>query len=275
MASRREPEGEGVETVTLAGQPASVSAARRHVRSLLADEDVTGPVVDDIALVVTELVANWVLHAGGPVSLRLSFTGRSAAGVAGRGVGRLAVAAGRAQLRQRCIDGTGPRPRRPDRRRVGVDRIEGGKTVWAELVLDGSEDDDVATPVSTMPAGEPVALAAGSVVVHYLGVPVAPYLQLQEQNDAILRELELLAFTADLEGEADPSPELVDVIERSAAPLRHRPGRVPAAVVGAAEAGRTSIDLEGSGAPAGSPGGVRSSPCSRTSSGWLSRASSW
>jgi hypothetical protein len=216
---------------------------------VLADAGLDGPLVDDAALVVTELVANAVLHAGGPVQLLVTF--------AGTGL-RLAVSDGSPAPPVERSYGTGASTGRGlalvshIAQRWGVDRTDAGKTVWAELPVDGSERGDVASsPESTMPPRAAATVAVDSVVVRYLAVPVATYLQLQEQNDAILRELELLAFTADHEGDRDPSPRLADVIERSRRHFNAVREGFRAAVVEAAEAGRTSIDLEGSGAPSG------------------------
>ena len=72
------------------------------------------------------------------------------------------------------------------------------------------------------------------------------YLRLQEQNDAVLRELELLAFTADHAGHLDPSPELVEVIERSRRYFNLNREGFRGVVAAAAERRETTIDLDGS-----------------------------
>jgi anti-sigma regulatory factor (Ser/Thr protein kinase) len=226
--------------------------ARRRVRSVLTDAAFAPEVVDDAALVATELVANAVLHAGGPIGLALSWTvdepkrvrvqvsddspsppvARSYGSGASTGRG-LALVASIAT-------------------RWGVDRSDGGKVVWAELAAGAEPADAGATDVlSTMPAPPDVPLAADSVPVRFLGVPVAAYLRLQEQNDAVLRELELLAFTADAAGHVDPSPQLVDVIERSRRYFNVLREGFRGAVLEAASAGAATIDLDGTGSPSG------------------------
>ena len=66
----------GVETedaVLLAPEPASVGTARRAVRARLHGAGL-GQLVDDAALAASELVANAVLHARTPITLRVSTT---------------------------------------------------------------------------------------------------------------------------------------------------------------------------------------------------------
>lgn len=56
---------------TLAAEPASVSAARRHTRRFLDGQAIT----DDATVVVSELVTNAIQHGSGPVTLVLMFDG--------------------------------------------------------------------------------------------------------------------------------------------------------------------------------------------------------
>jgi hypothetical protein len=132
-------------------------------------------------------------------------------------------------------------------RRWGVEPAETGKTVWVELAVDDGvrgNTAEVSPPASTLPDAPPVA---GDVLpVRFEGVPVPVYLRLQEQNDAVLRELELLAFNSDHAGQLDPSPELIDVIERSRRYFNLTREGFRGAVHEAAERGETTIDLTGS-----------------------------
>lgn len=226
----------------LAAQPAAVSAARRFVRKVLVGSDAW--FIEDAALVVTELVANAVLHAGGPITLTIDVRGdgprvrlevedsspvppvlREYGTVAstGRGltlVARLAV-------------------------RWGVEPVESGKRVWAEVApVEPASSRTVSPPTSRI--GVVNAVDADAVPVRFEGVPVSVYLRLQEQNDAVLRELELLAFTADHAGHLEPSPQLMDVIERSRQHFNHVREGFRGEVAAAAERGETTIDLVGS-----------------------------
>ncbi|MFF3111113.1 ATP-binding protein [Kitasatospora sp. NPDC057904] len=117
----------------LAGQPKPVARARAYAAQAVADWSwpTGGSGADDIVLLVAELVANALLHAGGPVDLVLD--------------------ASPARLRIEVTDRstTLPEPRLPHRpgvpgghglfivrnaaTRWGAQPHPGGKTVWAEL----------------------------------------------------------------------------------------------------------------------------------------------
>ncbi len=235
--------------ITLAAQPASVSAARRFVRTLLEEE--AGRVAEDAVLVVSELVANAVLHAGGPVSVAVTYD------EAPPGRVRLEVGDGSPVLPSVRSYGAGASTGRGLAlvamlaSRWGVERAAGsGKIVWAELVGADAGADADRPPMSTGGSAAPTPPAAARHRVRFLGVPVGLYLELQEQNDAVLRELELLAFTADHHGELDPSPELVDVIERSRRFFNVAREGFRREVMAAAERGVELVDLTGWSDPA-------------------------
>ena len=244
MPSR--PSDVGVASVVLAAQPASVSAARRFVRKVLGDA-APPPLVDDAALLVTELVANAVLHAGGPITLTAAVAGDATAvriEVADtspvppvlREYGNVASTGRGLTLVARLAS------------RWGVEPADPGKRVWVELAV-GAGAHAVTAPASTM--GEPEPNGDDRRSVRFLGVPVPVYLRLQEQNDAVLRELELLAFTADHVGHLDPSPELIEVIERSRQYFNRTREGFRGEVAAAAERGEMTIDLEGEAAVSG------------------------
>ena len=226
----------------LAAQPASVSAARRFVRTTLGPS-APPALVEDAALVVTELVSNAVLHAGGPVTLSVEATPDTS-------TVRLEVADSSPVppvLREYGTSASTGRGLTLVARlatRWGVEPAGAGKRVWVELGGGRSGDGDVRAPASTITEAPPAV--GDRQPVRFLGVPVSVYLRLQEQNDAVLRELELLAFTADHAGHLDPSPELVEVIERSRRYFNLNREGFRGVVAAAAERGETTIDLDGS-----------------------------
>jgi anti-sigma regulatory factor (Ser/Thr protein kinase) len=239
----RAPSSPRAGAVVFAAQPASVSAARRFVRQALRGS--AAALVDDAALVVTELVSNAVLHAGGPITLTTEVAGDGA--VVRLEVGDSSpVPPALREYGSSASTGRGLTLVARLARRWGVEPADRGKTVWVELAVDDADREDTARispPASSMPG--PPAAAGGEVPVRFEGVPVPVYLRLQEQNDAVLRELELLAFTADHAGHLDPSPELVEVIERSRRYFNLTREGFQGAVNEAAERGETTIDLTG------------------------------
>ena len=115
----------------LASEPSSAPAARQQVVDFLAEEGAFG-VLEAAAIVVTELVANAVLHAGGdfievvavlgPRCLRLEVSDESATPPA------------RKLLPASCSFGRGLALVEAMTSRWGVDQEPGhGKRVWAEL----------------------------------------------------------------------------------------------------------------------------------------------
>lgn len=243
MSGEREIE----ESVTLPAQPASVSAARRFVRRLGAEVLDDHVLVDDAVLVVSELVANAVLHAGGPVvvtlrcrpgataAVRVSVTDDSPVPPAIRQYGTGASTGRGLALVARLVEAW------------GVELLDKGKVVWAELHTGraGRGAGAVTPPATTIDSAPPGAAVTPIAGVVFLRVPVALYQRLQEQNDAVLRELELLAFTADHAGELDPSPALVDVIERSRRYFNLTREGMRQEVMAAAARGEATADLHG------------------------------
>ncbi len=237
------------ERATFPAQPGSVAGARRLVRDHLLAAGAKA-LEDEAVLVVSELVANAVLHAGGPIEVtvavdvgppltaRLSVVDDSpvaptvrhygSGASTGRGLGLVARLASR----------------------WGMDSVgDSAKVVWAEVTAEPGDGEPIA-PESTMPANDPaVHTDATGDLVRFLGVPVALYLRLQEQNDAVLRELELLAFTADHAGGRPPSSALMDVIERSRRYFNRTREGFRLVVSGAGDRGEATVDLHASFTP--------------------------
>ena len=120
-----------VRVLDAVGDAGAGSRARALVRETLRDWGLAG-LVDDAALVVTELVTNAVIHGGSSLRLQLSH---------GAGAFRIEV----------VDDGEGtPEPQPPDTDAEGgrgimlvdamasswgVESVPGGKMVWAELAI--------------------------------------------------------------------------------------------------------------------------------------------
>jgi anti-sigma regulatory factor (Ser/Thr protein kinase) len=60
---------------TFPNAPGSAAGARRKATAQLAEWDLGGEIVDDTALIVSELVTNAIRYTGGPVQLRLILDG--------------------------------------------------------------------------------------------------------------------------------------------------------------------------------------------------------
>ncbi len=232
-------------SITLAAQPASVSASRRFVRGVVEAVAAITSLIDDAVLVTSELVANAVLHAGGPITVEVTVDEGPPARIrvdvhddspvvpAVRHYGPGASTGRGLALVSRLADRWGVEP-----------SSSTGKAVWVELVVADAPSDAVALQETVMQSPPPPA-GTGAVPTRYLEVPVHLYLRLQEQNDAVLRELELLAFAADHDGDLDPSPDLVEVTERARRFFNLAREGFRREVLQAAAKGRTSIDLEG------------------------------
>ncbi|MFI5530465.1 ATP-binding protein [Kitasatospora sp. NPDC051853] len=131
------PPSARVHRIDLAGLAAPVATARRLVLATLADWLVGRPGCDDAALVAGELVANAVLHGGGPRSLVLTDLGPPGPGRArGPAAVRVAVTDGSPRIPSHRPGGHGLVVVRHLSRAWGHHPAPPGKTVWAEVPHD-------------------------------------------------------------------------------------------------------------------------------------------
>lgn len=200
--------------VELAPEPGAASTAREWIAAAL--DGWPAQSLDTARLLVSELVTNAVLHARTEIGLRYRLDGTRA---------RVEIADGRRD---------GPLPKRyaPDSptgrglRLVaglasewGVTRSPQGKTVWF-VVTPGSGGDlapgarggEVAAQVDLGRSSDPERAGAGAaavlpagmggeatperVAILILGIPLDIYLEAEQHNDAVMRELTLLLHSS-------------------------------------------------------------------------------
>lgn len=232
-------------TVTLPAEASSVSAARRFLSSRLAGTMADTAVAADAVLVVSELVTNAVLHAEGPIVVEVVVTDRPTAG-GSTGV-RIIVSDASPVAPVLRTYGDGASTGRglaliaQLARRWGVEEAAPGKAVWVEL--DGGSADGLTTPPASALAPKVSADTTGRSV-RFLGVPVAGYLCLQEQNDAILRELELVSFPSDDDDESAAGVALAEIVDRARKFFRINREGMRREVMAASARLESEVDLE-------------------------------
>ena len=213
-ANRAEGASHGAGTATFSGDvrevarslppdPRSVRDARHAVSLALEEWGVDPAIVERVALIVTELVTNAVLHAATPVGVAVQWDGSAArlevvdgspahpspiapidGSVTGRGL----------SLVDALADAWGATPE------------QHGKTVWAVVGGEGpptAERSEEQTP-------------EGTHVVCLLGVPMETFRAVVRHDDTMIRELELLAIGAATSPEGTGIPAaLRDLVHRA------------------------------------------------------------
>jgi hypothetical protein len=234
----------GIERTELAPRPASVAAARKLATAFAERHHLSDDVADVLCLVTSELVTNAVLHARTPVVLTLEVRPTMA---------RITVRDGsRASLAVRnysaeAVTGRGLGVVEALSRAWGAVADGDGKLVWAEFDLGeatpvhaGSAPYHTDSPEDPGPPG-----GAELRTVRFPGVPVATYLALQEHNDALYRELELLAIEHDNAAPSDRPPRLRALARELLAPPFSGARNAYREAIAAAEAsGEPTADLE-------------------------------
>jgi anti-sigma regulatory factor (Ser/Thr protein kinase) len=233
------------ERVELEPGPSSAAAARRMVRAFAARNGVPEDVTDTICLAASELVTNSVLYA----RTRLVLTLRLRPGAVRVGVrdGFPATPTVR-HYPPEALTGRGLGVVAALSRAWGVDSNRDGKHVWAEISLDGAAGEGPdAAPRTTgqQPGAAPEGAGRRARTVRFPGVPVDVYLAMQEHNDALFRELELLAIEHDTSPEsAHAEPRLRELARRLLEPeLREARDAHREAVAEAQANGQSTVDL--------------------------------
>jgi len=197
--------------LVLGAGPESVSSARRQARAIVGGWDVDPDCLDDVVLILSELVGNAVLHTGDAQSVALVRSpDRIRIEVADRGhllpspnpygpeahTGR-----GLALVARLAMD-------------WGTSVQEAGKLVWADVSTVATAHGQAPPPLTT--GLEPLSdePAPDLERVCFLGVPVWTYMTMQEQNDALHRDIDLLLI-GNGEGLSVPLPaSLLDASRR-------------------------------------------------------------
>lgn len=253
--------------VALAPEPGAASSAREWLAAALDGWPARS--VDTARLLVSELVTNAVLHARTEIHLRYRVQGTRA---------RVEVADGRRD---------GPLPKRyaPDSptgrglRLVsglasewGVTRSSEGKIVWFVVTPEsgdglspGAGAREVAAPVgvvrssaeerppadagAVVPVGAAGDGASEIVTVLILGIPLEVYLEAEQHNDAVMRELTLLLHSSATQGssaghgELEVPARLVEIASEVRAMFGAASTSMRAQVERALEQGRATMDL--------------------------------
>ncbi len=236
---------EAVERLDLAPQALSASLARRFMRQFAARHSLAGEVVDQLLLAGCELVTNAVLHARTDLRVALElYSDRVCVSVADSS----SAPASLRQYRPEAQTGRGLALVSAVSRTWGVEPDGDGKRIWADIDRTPSRAAEEAAAVDQVPTAPRQAAHddAGPVTVRYLGVPVKAYLDLQQYNDALVRELELIGIGLDTAGASSAvEPErLVRLVERFGAMFRESSDEYRD-LVGAADArGETTVDIE-------------------------------
>lgn len=203
------------DTVTLVSGPEAVPYARRWVADAL---DVTelAELVPDAELVVSELVTNALLHAGSPVTLRVTTERDSVRIEVGDGSRRAPL---RALARPEAMTGRGLSLVAALSREWGVEPSPGGgKVVWCELALVGAPDpvpaDDDFDVDALLAEWDDVDPDAEPRYTIELGdVPTDLLLGAKAHVDNIVREFTLAATGAASGHGAAIPPHLASLIE--------------------------------------------------------------
>lgn len=171
--------GPVVETLTLPGEPASVTTARHRLVDRLGAQGLDGDIRDTAALLLTEVVTNAVLHAGTDVTVRWSVeTGSVLVEVRDDS----AVLPVRRDHDDDAVTGRGLELVELLAGAYGVRRTATGKAVWFAVGSSGAGAEHGWGPLAP----------DETRVVRLLGVPLGLYDVLQQHNEALLKEYELL-----------------------------------------------------------------------------------
>lgn len=237
-------------------EPSAVRDARDWVSGVLADWPDEG--VETARLLVSELVTNSVLHAGTRIAVEYRDEGDRA----------------RFEVRDRHLGGPVPKRYAPDSptgrgmrlvaslaEEWGVERDDEGKTVWfavrasarvaphLELVSVAAglvEDLEEIAELASRAPGAPGARGradAGTVHVQVLGLPLEVYLEAEQHNDAVVRELTLIVQSAQAVDGLEVPRRLLDLAAKVRPAFSRASDGLRAQVEEAIRRGEETVDI--------------------------------
>lgn len=231
--------------LTLPPEPRSVPGARRFVSDLLGTlgrEDL----VHSAALSVSEVVTNAILHAQGPIDVRLAGTQTQPRVEVRDSSSQPPAVHGMSQdARLLATVGRGLQIVATYSRRWGAELSDTGKVVWFEPVPDVTLRPDAApVPGDVFALGELVGDDAGEpaerITIRLLGMPAQVFAHYRVWYDELRREMRLLAFSDD----ADDFPVARELTRLTLqVEKERRAASGTAALTAAIVAGQESVDL--------------------------------
>ncbi|HEX5535245.1 MAG TPA: SpoIIE family protein phosphatase [Actinomycetales bacterium] len=228
----------GVEELPLADSPDAVPTARRFTVATLNDRGWTD-VVDDAAMVVTELITNALLYGGAPVVLRLVPILQGL---------RIEVQDHGEQLPMRVVStsesmtGRGLAVVGTLSNRWGVEPLPDGKVVWCELSVDGDAQPGDGWAASAPPR-HTTRLGDERFTVYLGDAPTQLLLESKAHVDNMVRELMLMSVGAEA-GHHAPLPErLRKLVESVVTDFAEARNAIRRQAVQAAEAGQERTEL--------------------------------
>jgi anti-sigma regulatory factor (Ser/Thr protein kinase) len=217
--------------------PDCAAIVRSQLAEVLGDWGCSDDLAADAMLVATELVTNAMLHGGGCTSLAAVFDSRSLRLEVGD---RASLPPQKHHYEDGAATGRGLYLVDALSAAWGWEAQAAGKLVWAEIgspSSTGTEHEVLAWE------SEPAHTDDG-VLVRFSGVPVVEYLALQEQNDAIHRDVDLVLIGREEGLRSDLPEDLLRLVQELRSGFG-RPASVHrAAVEAAAGAGQATVDLE-------------------------------
>lgn len=229
--------------VQLPPTPASAQTARRVAsEALLALE--RPELLDDVAAVVSELVANAVVHARTELELSVQPAG---AGVRVEVSDGSAIIPRWAPARVTATSGRGLIMVQRLSSAWGVEPRAGGKTVWAliEQPADQAQDASFEDLLALWSADQPEpARSPGAVVQVVLTVDVAQMLDSRAHTADLARELQLLVYGDTTDPESAPVVQLANRLASATEAFHEVRHQILQQTLSAAQRGHTEVTLD-------------------------------